>query len=152
MLLWRGLFWRGGAGAKLLYREMDRMDWRCRAVIDRWDDAALAQLQRWDVGCCWLTVKPSLGTTVLDRPQRETEGEREKREGKRNYRFKPKYSVCGRNILLCALFLDSSTLPSTVNHAGGICRIFDSWQCANQALMGLIVLKMHRCRVAESKN
>lgn len=40
----------GGQCAKLLYREMDRMDWRCRAVIGRWDDAALAQLQRWDVG------------------------------------------------------------------------------------------------------
>lgn len=78
---------RGGGGqcAKLLYRKMDRMDWRCRAVIGRWDDAALAQLHRWDVGYCWLTDEPSLGTTALDWAQRKTEGERDQAEREKLY-------------------------------------------------------------------
>lgn len=64
----------GGGRAKLLYREMDRTDWRCAAVIGRRVDAALAQLRRWDVGCCWLTEPGK--TTAPDCPQRDGERKR----------------------------------------------------------------------------
>lgn len=74
----RGLFWKEDGGwwgrAKLLYREMDRTDWRCAAVIGRPVDAALAQLRRWDVGCCWLTEPGK--TTAPDCPQRDGERKR----------------------------------------------------------------------------
>lgn len=100
-----GLFWteegREGRSVKLLYREMDRMDWRCRAVIGRRDDAALARQQHGDVGCCWLTVEPSRAWE----PQcwiGHKERRREKERNTRNDRFEQKHG--GRTFCVCSVY------------------------------------------------